>query len=152
MRAVADGVLKSRITAIDPRPRATLEGLPIELLRAPGPDAWRGRAPFAEPWRAGRLPVRRFKPQAPCGERTSPSLIFEQVLPDLPPGVFVHFHDIFLCRAGYPEHIAGRRYNEQDLVSALIAGGECTGVLQRVDRPRTGRNGLRMAYSARFFR
>ena len=34
-RAVADGGLDTRITAIDPQPRATIEKLPVEWLRSP---------------------------------------------------------------------------------------------------------------------
>jgi len=41
---------------------------------------------------------------------------------DLPTGVFVHFHDIFLP-GDYPQAWAWRRYDEQDSVAALIAGG-----------------------------
>ena len=117
-RAVADGALDTRITAIDPRPRATLEGLPIELLRTPVQAA--GRAPFAALRAGDFLFVDSSHKRHPGSDV---EFIFEQVLPALPAGVFVHFHDIFLP-GGYPEPWAWRRYNEQDSVATLIAGGE----------------------------
>ena len=116
-RAVADGALKTRITAIDPMPRASLEGLPIELLRTPVQTA--GRAPFAN-LRAGDFLFVDSSHQYRPGSDVE--YIFKQILPALPGGVFVHFHDIFLP-GEYPEHWAWRRYNEQPMVAAQIAAG-----------------------------
>ena len=45
-RAVADGGLATRITAIDPAPRAALDGLDVEIIRKPVHEA--GAAPFAD--------------------------------------------------------------------------------------------------------
>ena len=117
-RAVADGGLESRITAIDPSPRASLEGLPVELLRTPVQAA--GHAPFAE-LRTGDFLFVDSSHKRHAGSDVE--FIFEQVLPDLPRGVFVHFHDMFLP-GEYPEAWAWRRYNEQESVAALIADGE----------------------------
>jgi hypothetical protein len=116
-RAVADGMLKTRITAIDPMPRASLEGLPIELLRKPVQAA--GREPFAD-LRAGDFLFVDSSHQ--CRPGSDVEFIFEQILPTLPAGAFVHFHDIFLPDE-YPEHWSWRKYNEQPLVAAQIAGG-----------------------------
>ena len=44
------------------------------------------------------------------------------VLPRLPAGALVHVHDVFLPD-GYPSAWAGRRYNEQTAVGALLGGG-----------------------------
>jgi hypothetical protein len=116
-RAVADGGLETRITSIDPRPRATLEGLPIEILRMPVQAA--GRAPFAG-LRGGDFLFVDSSHQRQPGSDVE--FIFEQVLPGLPRGVFVHFHDMFLP-GGYPESWAWRRYNEQESVAALVTSG-----------------------------
>jgi methyltransferase family protein len=115
-RAVADGALQTRFTSIDPRPRATLEGLPIEILRLPVQAA--GPAPFA-PLRAGDFLFVDSSHQRHAGSDVE--FIFEQVLPGLPAGILVHFHDMFLPD-GYPETWAWRRYNEQESVAALITG------------------------------
>ena len=116
-RAVADGALETRITAIDPMPRASLEGLPIELLRTPVQTA--GRAPFTN-LRAGDFLFVDSSHQ--CRPGSDVEYLFEQILPALPQGVFVHFHDIFLP-GEYPQHWSWRRYNEQPLVAAQIATG-----------------------------
>jgi hypothetical protein len=48
--------------------------------------------------------------------------LVNRVLPDLPAGALVHFHDIFLPDA-YPADWAWRGYGEQLAVAPLIAGG-----------------------------
>ena len=56
-----------------------------------------------------------------------PFLFFE-VLPRLRPGVFIHFHDIFLPD-DYPPGWAPRGYGEQYLLRALLEGSEDYGVM-----------------------
>ena len=48
--------------------------------------------------------------------------ILNHLLPRLPAGVVVHFHDIFLPDA-YPAAWSWRGYNEQNAVAALLSGG-----------------------------
>ena len=111
-RAVADGGLDTRITAIDPQPRASIEKLPVEWLRTP---------------------VQRVAAFPPLGENdilfidsshqlkpgSDVEFLLKAVLPMLPAGVRVHFHDIFLPD-DYPPAWEGRRYNEQAAVASLI--------------------------------
>ena len=47
--------------------------------------------------------------------------IVNQILPNLPKGVFVHFHDIFLPDH-YPSKWKWREYNEQLVISSLLLG------------------------------
>lgn len=116
-RAVRDGGLDTAVTAIDPEPRATLEALPITLLRKPLQD----------------VPLDTFKPLREGDflfidsshvlmPGTDVDILLNQVLPELPAGVFVHFHDVFLPR-GYPAAWSWRGYNEQLGVAALLQGG-----------------------------
>ena len=115
-RAVADGALGTRITCIDPEPRATIAGLPVELLRAP----------------VQSTPLERFALEAgdilfiDSSHQVRPGSDLEfllgRVLPGLPGGVRVHFHDIFLPDP-YPEMWAWRRYNEQEAVAHLLDDG-----------------------------
>ena len=53
---------------------------------------------------------------------TDVDLLLNRVLPALPAGALVHFHDIFLPDP-YPEDWAWRGYNEQLGVAALLIGG-----------------------------
>jgi hypothetical protein len=48
--------------------------------------------------------------------------MINDILPALPTGVVVFFHDIFLPDP-YPAHWAWRGYNEQSGVGALVQGG-----------------------------
>jgi hypothetical protein len=116
-RAAADGGIGTRLTAIDPAPRATLSGLAIDLLPVRVQDA--DRAPFARLQSGDFLVIDSSHKMAPGSDV---ELLVERVLPALPPGVYVHFHDIFLP-GEYPESWAWRRYSEQAAVAALLSRG-----------------------------
>ena len=114
-RAAADGVTGTRITAIDPAPRATLAGLDIELLRMRVQDS--GDAPFAQLVDGDFLVVDSSHRMEPGSDV---EFLIQQVLPALPAGVHVHFHDIFLPDE-YPAAWAWRRYTEQAAVADLLS-------------------------------
>ena len=115
-RAVADGRLGTRITCIDPEPRATIAGLDIQYVRSP----------------VQSLPLDVFELQAgdvlfiDSSHQVKPGndldFLLRRVLPGLPGGVRVHFHDIFLPDP-YPQMWAWRRYDEQAAVARLLAEG-----------------------------
>lgn len=113
-RAVADGGLETRITAIDPEPRASLEGLKVNWLRQPVQ---------ASPLKVFEALAERdilFIDSSHQLKRGSDvEFLLERVLPCLAKGVRVHFHDIFLPDP-YPAAWAWRRYNEQEAVAPLI--------------------------------
>jgi hypothetical protein len=111
-RAVADGRLDTRITAIDPKPRASLTGLEVEWLSTPVQ-----RVPAFPALRAGDILFIDSTHQLKPGSDVD--FLLNAVLPLLPAGVRVHFHDIFLPD-DYPSDWAWRRYNEQAAVAALI--------------------------------
>jgi predicted O-methyltransferase YrrM len=115
-RAAADGATGTKLTAIDPAPRATLAGLPIEQLRVRVQDA--GDAPFARLESGDFLFVDSSHKMEPGSDV---QLLLEHVLPTLPAGVLVHFHDIFLP-GDYPKAWAWRRYSEQEAVAKLLPG------------------------------
>ena len=115
-RAAADGSTGTRLIAVDPAPRATLAGLEIELLKMRVQEA--GDAPFARLAAGDFLVIDSSHKMEPGSDV---ELLVERILPALPSGVYVHFHDIFLPD-GYPEAWAWRRYTEQGAVSALLAG------------------------------
>ena len=111
-RAVADGGLDTRITAIDPQPRATIEKLPLNWLRMPVQKV----AAFP-PLGAGDILFIDSSHQVKPGSDVE--FLLKAVLPLLPAGVHVHFHDIFIPD-DYPPQWEWRRYNEQAAVAALI--------------------------------
>jgi len=116
-RAVADGGLATRITAIDPAPRADLGRLSVHHVAAPVQHA--DPAPFAALNPGDVLFIDSSHVAMPG---TDVDLLLNGVLPALPAGVLVHVHDVFLPD-GYPAAWRRRGYNEQLLVAALLAGG-----------------------------
>lgn len=116
-RAVADGGLTTRLTAIDPRPRASLAGLPVEFIRATLQKA--GRAPFDALAAGDILSLDGSHILMPG---TDVDVALNRILPRLPAGVLVHIHDIFLPDP-YPVRWAWRSYNEQQAIAAILAGG-----------------------------
>jgi hypothetical protein len=116
-RAVADADLPTRITCIDPAPRATLNGLAVEhvpsLLRDADPGIFESLC-------AGDILFIDSSHIAMPG--TDVDRLMLDVLPRLAGGVLVHVHDITLPYA-YPTAWAWRAYNEQIPVGALLQGG-----------------------------
>ncbi len=116
-RAIADGGLATRLTAIDPEPRARIEGLPVEFLALKVQDVAQGV--FARLESDDILFVDSSHQVKPGSDV---EFVFNKVLHLLPAGARVHFHDIFLPDQ-YPAHWAGRKYNEQAAVAALLQAG-----------------------------
>jgi hypothetical protein len=114
-RAVADGKLDTRITAIDPAPRASLAGLDVEWLRTPVQ-----RVPAFPALGQGDILFIDSSHQLKPGSDVD--FLMNAVLPLLAEGVRVHFHDIFLPD-DYPAQWRWRSYNEQAAVASLIDRG-----------------------------
>jgi len=117
-RAVTDGALDTAIVAIDPAPRAALEGLPqVTLDRRTAQQA--GPSAFAALAAGDILAIDSSHILMPASDV---DFLLNHVLPALPAGIVVHFHDIFLPD-DYPESWAWRGYNEQLGVATLLSGG-----------------------------
>jgi hypothetical protein len=115
-QAVADGGLATKIMAIDPAPRASLEASGVELLRQPLHQA--GQQPFDRLQEGDFLMVDSSHILMPGSDV---DFLLGHVLPALPAGVLVQFHDIFLPD-DYPGSWLWRGYNEQQGVLPLILG------------------------------
>jgi hypothetical protein len=113
-RAAADAQSGTQIIAIDPAPRAALDGLPIRFLR--GTVQQIGMEPFSALRADDILFIDSSHILMPG---TDVDFLFNQVLPQLPAGLHVHVHDIFLPD-GYPAEWAWRGYNEQNAAASLI--------------------------------
>ncbi len=116
-RAVADGALATRITAIDPEPRARIEGLAVEFLGRKVQDV---EPQLFEELKSGDILFVDSSHQMKPGSDVE--FVMTRVVPKLASGIRLHFHDIFLPD-GYPAHWAWRRYNEQAGVAALLSSG-----------------------------
>lgn len=114
-QAVADGALGTRITCIDPAPRARLPGS-VQHVAALFQDA--DPALFAALGPGDILFIDSSHIAMPG---TDVDRLFLHVLPRLASGVLVHVHDVTLPEA-YPAAWGWRGYNEQLIVGALLQG------------------------------
>ena len=121
MRAAADAGLPLTLTAIDPAPRATLAALPgvqLELLRSTVERL--GLELFATLTADDLLSVDSSHLLLPGSDV---DVLLGSVLPVLPVGITVHFHDVFLPD-DYPRAWRWRGYNEQlGLLPLILSGG-----------------------------
>ena len=113
-RAIADEGLGTRLTAIDPAPRASLAGLAVEWLRRPLQEA--GPEPFAGLAAGDMLFVDSSHILMPGSDV---DIVLNRLWPRLPAGVLVHIHDIVLPDA-YPAAWAWRGYNEQNALAGVL--------------------------------
>lgn len=114
-RAMRDGEIDGRITAIDPHPRTSLLGIPnLELLRATVQNI---SLHVFDSLKSGDMLFIDSSHVLMPGSDVD--LLINRVLPVLASGVLVHFHDIFLPD-DYPAGWAWRGYNEQLAVAALL--------------------------------
>lgn len=116
-RAIRDRNLPTELTCIDPAPRAALEGLPVRWIRSLLQEA---PPSCIEDLRAGDVLFIDSSHVLMPG--TDVDRILNGILPALPTGVLVHFHDVFLPDP-YPERWAWRGYNEQSAIATLLQGG-----------------------------
>jgi hypothetical protein len=111
-RAVADGRLGTKVTCIDPKPRASISGLDVEWLKQPVEQLKRFPT-------LGKDDILFIDSSHQVRPGNDVAFLLEKVLLALPRGVRVHFHDIFLPD-DYPAEWAWRRYDEQQAVAGLL--------------------------------
>jgi len=115
-RARRDGGIDVEITSIDPHPRREIDRICDRLLRQPlesadlrvFDDLQSGDVVFLDGTH------RVFM-------NSDVTVFFLDVLPELPPGVIVGIHDIYLPDDYRPEH-APRHYSEQYLLASMLLG------------------------------
>lgn len=117
-RALADAGGGGRLIALDPAPRAAIAGLPrVEFHRRTLHQAPAGF--FAGLAQGDMLFIDSSHVLMPGSDVDH---LLNRVLPALPAGLLVHFHDIFLPD-DYPAEWSWRGYNEQLGVAPLLLGG-----------------------------
>ncbi|MDA8229979.1 MAG: class I SAM-dependent methyltransferase [Magnetospirillum sp.] len=116
-RAIRDNDLRTKVVSVDPQPRAEIDALCDEVIRAPAENV--GAGLFAK-LKAGD--VLFIDSSHRSFENSDVTALFLEVLPALEPGVVVHVHDVYLPY-DYPPPAEGLLYNEQYLLAALMLGG-----------------------------
>jgi hypothetical protein len=116
-RAIRDFDLDTRITSIDPEPRAEVDAICDSMIR----DALENVGDVVvETANSGDLVF--FDGSHRTFMNSDVTVMYLEVLPRLKPGVLVHAHDIFLP-ADYPPGWEDRYYSEQYLLGAYLLGG-----------------------------
>lgn len=116
-RAITDGGLATKTTSIDPHPRAEIDGICDEVVRAPLETADLTIFDAVEPG-----DVVFFDGSHRSFTNSDVTVFFLEVLPGLPEDVLVQIHDIRLPD-DYPPGWERRFYNEQYLLAATLLGG-----------------------------
>jgi predicted O-methyltransferase YrrM len=116
-RAVLDGRLQTRITSIDPAPRAEVDAICDRVIRKPLEDIGLEAIDELQP---GDVLFMDGSHRVLTNSDTV--VFFLEILPRLKPGVFVHVHDVFLPY-DYPSEWNNRFYSEQYLLAAWLLGG-----------------------------
>ncbi len=117
VQAVRDGAMDCMVTAIDPAPRAAIDGLSVTRFAGLVHDAAPGL--FEDLRQNDVLSIDSSHILMPG---TDVDHVLNHILPTLAPGVLVHFHDVFLPHP-YPPDWQWRGYNEQPAVALLVTGG-----------------------------
>lgn len=116
-RARADHGLRTEITSIDPAPRAAVDALCDRVVRSPLERTDLALFAALSP---GDIVFFDGSHRAEMGSDVA--VFFFELLPQLPPGVLVHIHDILLPN-DYPPQWRWRHYNEQYVLAAYLLGG-----------------------------
>jgi predicted O-methyltransferase YrrM len=113
-RAITDHGLRTRITSIDPQPRADVDALCDTVLRDRLEDVAVEEFASLEP---DDIVFLDGSHRVLMGSDVT--VFFFEILPLLRPGVLVHIHDIWLPR-DYPPDWRYRYYSEQYLLAAFL--------------------------------
>jgi hypothetical protein len=115
-RARRDGDLRTRIVSIDPRPRREIDGVCDELVRKPLEAVDLGIFDRLAP-----DDVLLIDGSHRVFMNSDVATFFLDVLPQIPAGVLVAMHDIYLPD-DYPPGVADRYYSEQYMLAAYLLG------------------------------
>ena len=113
-RSITDNRLQTRITSIDPHPRAEIDRLCDRVIRKP--------LEAVDPGIFEELvdgDVLMLDGSHRCFQNSDVSVFFLEIMPRLPRGVLVYIDDIYLPY-DYPPEWADRFYSEQYLLAAML--------------------------------
>ena len=114
-KAIVDNSLSTKITSIDPFPRANIDHLADTVLRMPV-ENMDNHDVFKELNAGDILFIDNSHRALPNSDVT---VCFLEILPILKPGVIVHIHDIYIPY-DYPQFMCDRAYSEQYVLAAFI--------------------------------
>jgi len=113
-KAIRDQGLATRITSIDPYPRAEIDQLAQTVVRKPFENI-----DFSFLYELKANDILFIDNSHRVLPNSDATVFFLEVLPRLAPGVIVHIHDIYLPY-DYPQFMCDRAYSEQYMLAAFI--------------------------------
>ncbi|SFQ75767.1 class I SAM-dependent methyltransferase [Hymenobacter arizonensis] len=113
-KAIRDQGLATRITSIDPYPRAEIDHLAQNVVRKPFEDT-----DFSFLYNLKANDILFIDNSHRVLPNSDATVFFLEVLPKLAPGVIVHIHDIYLPY-DYPQFMCDRAYSEQYMLAAFV--------------------------------
>lgn len=113
-RAIEDHGLATRVVSIDPEPRAEIDALCDEVLRAPLQELEPADLPELRP---GDLFFLDGSHRATMSSDVVVAML--EMIPRFPAGVLVQVHDVYLPN-DYPPEWVDRDYSEQYLLASLL--------------------------------
>ena len=116
-RAIRDHGLRTRIISIDPCPRAEIDAICDQVLRAPLEDV-----DVRDVAQLNYEDLLFVDSSHRSFQNSDVTVFFTEILPALPPGIVYGMHDIYLPD-DYPPEWAERFYSEQYLLAAYLHGG-----------------------------
>ena len=116
-RAIADHGLATRITSIDPQPRAAIDHLADTVIRRRLEDVALDVFDSLQPG-----DILFFDGSHRCFMNSDVTVFFLEVLPRIPPGVLIHIHDIHMP-SDYPPCRALHYESEQYVLAAMLLHG-----------------------------
>lgn len=114
-KAILDGGLETKITSIDPYPRANIDHLADQVIRKPLENLT-DHTIFDTLEKGDVLFIDNSHRCLPNSDVT---VCFLEILPRLKPGVIVHVHDIYIPY-DYPQFMCDRAYSEQYVLAAMV--------------------------------
>lgn len=115
-KSIRENDLETKITSIDPHPRAEIDALADEIIRKPLEDI-EDLSFIINGLNAGDILF--IDNSHRCFPNSDVTVCFLEILPQLKKGVIVHVHDIYLPY-DYPQFMCDRFYNEQYVLAAMI--------------------------------
>lgn len=115
-KAIKDNGLDTKITSIDPYPRANIDHLADRVMRVPFESLADNRWIVESLGENDILFIDNSHRVFPNSDAT---ICFLELLPYLKKGVLVHIHDIYLPY-DYPQFMCDRFYNEQYMLAAFV--------------------------------
>jgi hypothetical protein len=116
-RAIRDHDLRTKIVSIDPCPRAEIDAICDQVVRAPLEDVDTG-----EIVKLTSEDLLFLDSSHRSFQNSDVTVFFTEIVPALPPGIVYGMHDIYLPN-DYPPEWAERFYSEQYLLASYLAGG-----------------------------